>query len=205
MGLYASIVEPALVSFACSLPPITRERAKVVPDASGTVLEIGFGSGCNAPFYDGRKVTRLIGLEPSAAMRAKAARRIAALAMPFEWLDLKAEEIPLDAASVDTVVTTFTLCTIPDPARALAGVRRVLKPGGRLLFLEHGAAPDAAVRRFQDRLDPLWGRLAGGCHLNRDPLALIAAAGFRLEGPRQRYAKGAPRFAGYLSSGVAFT
>jgi SAM-dependent methyltransferase len=203
MGFYASTIEPALVSFACSLPPIRRERAKIVPEAAGVVLEIGFGSGHNAPFYDPAKVSRLIALEPSSAMRAKARRRTAALPMPFEWLDLLAEEIPLDAASVDTVVTTFTLCTIPDATRALVGVRRVLKPSGRLLFLEHGAAPDPAVRRFQDRLDPFWGKFAGGCHLNRDPLALITAAGFGIASSRQRYAKAAPRFAGYLTSGVA--
>lgn len=203
MGFYAEVVEPALVSFACSLPSIAHERAKIVPEAMGAVLEIGFGSGHNAPFYDAGKVTRLIGLEPSAAMRRKARRRIEALALPFSWLDLTAEEIPLDAASIDTVVTTFTLCTIPDAAGALRRVRRVLKPDGRLLFLEHGAAPDPAVRRFQDRLDPLWGKLAGGCHLNRDPLALIAAAGFDVARVDRRYARGAPRFAGFLTSGVA--
>lgn len=203
MGLYASCMEPALVSFACSLAPIRRERAKVVPEASGVVLEIGFGSGHNAPFYDPQKVSRLIALEPSAAMRKRARRRVEALTAPFTWIDLKAEEIPLDKASVDTVVTTFTLCTIPDAARALAGMRRVLKPTGKLLFLEHGAAPDAGVRRFQDRLDPLWGKFAGGCHLNRDPLALIGAAGFTVARANQRYAKGAPKFAGFLTSGVA--
>lgn len=203
MGLYASFIEPALVSFACALPPVTRERAKIVPEAAGAVLEIGFGSGHNAPFYDAGKVTRLIALEPSPAMRRKARRHVEALSMPFSWLDLKAEEIPLDSASVDTVVTTFTLCTIPDAPRALAGVRRVLRPGGKLLFLEHGAAPDPTVRRFQDRLDPLWAKLAGGCHLNRDPLGLISTAGFTIDRADQRYAKGPPRFAGFLTSGVA--
>ncbi len=203
MSLYASYIEPALVSFACSLPPIRAERAKIIPQAAGAVLEVGFGSGHNAPFYDAARVSRLIALEPSAPMRAKARQRVAALSMPFVWLDLKAEEIPLDAQSVDTVVTTFSLCTIPDAARALAGVRRVLKPEGRLLFLEHGVAPDAAVRRFQDRLDPLWGRIAGGCHLNRDPLGLVRAAGFTIASAAQRYARGAPRFAGFLTSGVA--
>ncbi|HBK92233.1 MAG TPA: SAM-dependent methyltransferase [Parvularcula sp.] len=203
MGLYASYIEPALVSFACSLPPLRRERAKIIPEAAGAVLEIGFGSGHNAPYYDPAKVERLIALEPSRQMRARAARRVGAVAFPFSWLDLKAEEIPLDAASVDTVVTTFTLCTIPDAARALTSVRRVLKPSGRLLFLEHGAAPDPGVRRLQDQLDPVWGRLAGGCRLSRDPLALIAEAGFGIARSQQRYAAGAPRFAGFLTSGVA--
>lgn len=203
MGLYASLIEPAVVSFACSLPTIMRERARVVPEASGVVLEIGFGSGHNAALYDATKIERLIALEPSAAMRRRAVKRIAAFEVPFEWLDLRAEEIPLDSASIDTVVSTFTLCTIPDVARALTGVRRVLKPGGRLLFLEHGAAPDPAVRRFQDWLDPLWGRFAGGCHLNRDPGALIRQAGFDLARSSARYVKAAPKFAGFLTSGVA--
>jgi len=203
VGVYASYIEPALVSFACSLPPIMRERAEVVPAASGVVLEIGFGSGHNSRFYDPARIERLIALEPCAAMRRKAAGRVRSLDIPFDWLELEAEEIPLDSASVDTVVSTFTLCTIPDVGRALAGVRRVLKPGGKLLFLEHGAAPDARVRRLQDRLDPLWGRLAGGCRLNRDPVALIRQAGFEVHCSEAHYAKGAPKFAGFLSSGVA--
>lgn len=186
------------------MPAISRERARIVPEASGTVLEIGFGSGCNAPFYDECAVTRLFALEPSQAMRRRAAKRIADLAFPIEWLDLKAEEIPLDSKSVDTVLVTYTLCTIPDVARALLGMRRVLKPGGKLVFLEHGAAPDPGVRRWQDRLNPVWGKLGGGCNLNREPLALIRDAGFEPGPVTTHYAKGAPKFAGYMYRGVAF-
>ncbi|MDZ7629379.1 MAG: class I SAM-dependent methyltransferase [Parvularculaceae bacterium] len=203
MGLYTSFIEPAVVSFACSLPAIMRERAKIVPEASGVVLEIGFGSGHNASLYNTAIIEKLIALEPSAEMRRRAAKRVAAFNAPFEWLDLSAEEIPLASASVDTAVSTFTLCTIPDVGRALTSLRRVLKPGGRFLFLEHGAAPDPAVRRFQDRLDPVWGRFAGGCHLNRDPGALVRGAGFELVQSFGRYAKAAPKFAGFLTSGVA--
>jgi ubiquinone/menaquinone biosynthesis C-methylase UbiE len=204
MGFYADHIEPALVSFACASPAIARERASVAPEASGVVLEIGFGSGYNAPLYDPAKVKRLIGLEPSAGMRRRAGKRVAALEFPFEWLDLCAEEIPLADGAVDTAVVTFTLCTIPDPARALRGVRRVLKPGGRLLFLEHGAAPDPGVRRWQDRLNPIWGKLGGGCNLTREPLRLIETTGFRIDRSDQHYARGAPKFAGFLTRGVAF-
>lgn len=204
MGFYADHIEPALVSFACSMPAIAKERAQIVPEASGTVLEIGFGSGHNAPFYDSAGITRLFALEPSRAMRRKAQKRIADLPFPIEWLDLKAEEIPLDAKSVDTVLVTYALCTIPDVSKALAGMRRVLKPGGKLVFLEHGAATDPGVRRWQDRLNPVWGRLGGGCNLNRDPLALIGAAGFEIGRSETHYARGAPKFAGFMYRGVAF-
>lgn len=215
MGLYSDHIGPAVVSFACSLPAIARERAPIVPHAAGFVLEIGFGAGANAPFYDRNAITRLAALEPSPAMRRRAAKRVAELPFPVDWIELKAEEIPLDAGSVDTVLLTFALCTIDGAEQALAGMKRVLKPGGRLVFLEHGAAPDPQIRRFQDRLNPLWGRLAGGCRLNRDPVALIRAAGFELAGRNSPpgnhpgsfsdsfYAKGSPQFAGYLSRGVA--
>lgn len=204
MGFYADHIEPAVVSFACSMPAISKERSQIVPEASGAVLEVGFGSGHNAGYYDRAGITRLYALEPSAAMRRKAEKRVAALPFEFEWLDLKAEEIPLDQASVDTVLLTYTLCTIQDVSQALAGMRRVLKPGGKLVFLEHGAAPDARVRRLQDRLNPVWGKLAGGCNLNRDPVRLIREAGFEIASSDSHYAKGAPKFAGYMSRGVAF-
>lgn len=204
MGFYSDHIEPALVSFACSMPAISRERAQIVPEAEGVVLEVGFGSGHNAAFYDRGRITHLFALEPSAAMRHKAHRRIGALPFPVDWLDLKAEEIPLDQASVDTVLVTYTLCTIPDVESALRGIKRVLKPGGKLVFLEHGAAPDPGVRKWQDRLNPLWGRLAGGCNLNRDPFGLVRSAGFEIVRSDAHYAKGAPKFAGFMYRGVAF-
>lgn len=204
MGLYSDHVEPALVSLACSMPAIARERAMIVPEATGVVLEIGFGSGHNAAFYDRGRIDRMIALEPSAAMRRKAARRVADLPFPLEWLDLKAEEIPLDARSVDTVLVTYALCTIPDAPRALAGMKRVLKGGGKLVFLEHGAAPDPGVRRWQDRLNPLWEKLGGGCNLNRNPLEMVRRAGFTVQETHSHYARGAPKFAGYMTRGVAF-
>lgn len=186
------------------MPAISRERAQIVPEAEGVVLEVGFGSGHNAAFYDRGRITHLFALEPSAAMRHKAHQRIGALPFPVDWLDLKAEEIPLDQASVDTVLVTYTLCTIPDVESALRGMKRVLKPGGKLVFLEHGAAPDPGVRKWQDRLNPLWGRLAGGCNLNRDPFGLVRSAGFEIVRSDAHYAKGAPKFAGFMYRGVAF-
>jgi len=204
MGFYDDHIAPALISLACSSPAIARERAAIVPEASGVVLEVGFGSGLNAEFYGEGKIERLFALEPSAAMRKRARRRAGSLPFSVEWLPLKAEEIPLDAHSVDTVLVTYTLCTIADVAGALAGMKRVLKPGGRLVFLEHGVAPDPGVRRWQDRLNPAWKRFGGGCNLNRDPVASIRSAGFAIPSWDSHYARGVPKFAGRMYRGVAF-
>ena len=203
MGFYAKHIEPAIVSCACGMKSVARERAKIVPQASGAVLEVGFGSGHNAPYYDQGAITRLYALEPSEPMRRRAEKRIAGLSFPLEWLDLPGEEIPLPDNAVDTVLVTFTLCTIPGVEAALGGMRRVLKPGGRIVFLEHGLSPDAGVAKWQNRLNGIWGRLAGGCRLNRDPASLIREAGFKITALDQHYAPGAPRFAGYITGGVA--
>lgn len=203
MGFYGDHIEPMLVSCACGMKAIARERRKVVPHAAGVVLEVGFGSGHNAPYYDQRAVTHLYALEPSAAMRRRARKRIAGLSFPLEWLDLPGEEIPLPDANVDTALVTFTLCTIPGVEAALAGMRRVLKPDGRLVFLEHGLSPDPRIARWQNRLNGVWGRMAGGCRLNRDPASLIREAGFKIERLDQHYASGAPKLTGYMTAGVA--
>lgn len=203
MGFYANHIEPRLVSCICGMEPITKERAAIVPHAKGRVLEIGFGSGHNAPFYDARNVTHLYALEPSAHWRRLGEPRVKSLPFPVEWLDLPGEDIPLPDESVDTVLVTFALCTIPGVMDALAGMRRVLKPAGKLVFLEHGAAPDAGVARWQNRLNGVWGKLAGGCRLNRQPTDIIAAAGFQIETLDQHYAPWMPKLAGYVSGGVA--
>ncbi|HYN61630.1 MAG TPA: methyltransferase domain-containing protein [Rubrivivax sp.] len=203
MGLYQRYLLPRLTHCACGSPVIEHQRRLVVPQARGQVLEIGFGSGLNLPYYRPEQVERLWALEPSAEMRALAAPRIAASGMAVQLLDLPGEAIPLPDHSVDCVVMTYTLCTIPDASAALAQMRRVLRPDGRMLFCEHGAAPDAGVRRWQDRLDGLWGRWAGGCHLNREMLPLIESAGFRFDTVQSRYLPGTPRFAGYNTWGVA--
>ena len=190
MGFYAEKILPHVIDLACSNKPARKQREKIVPLATGDVLEIGFGSGLNLPFYDRQRVRKIWGLEPSAGMRRKAARPAAASGLDVEFIDLPGEEIPLQRNSVDTVLVTYSLCTIPDAVAALEGMRRVLRPGGRLLYCEHGKAPDAGVHRWQDRLNPGWRALAGGCNMNRDIPALIAAAGFRIKSDKQRYIPG---------------
>ena len=180
MGLYRKYVLPRVVHLACSARPNMRQREKLVPLASGRVLEVGMGSGLNLPFYDARRVTKVWGLEPSPEMSKMASAAVEAVAFDVEFVSAGGEQIPLDSESFDTVLMTFTLCTIPDAERALREIARVLKRGGQLLFCEHGAAPDAGVRRWQNRINPLWRRLAGGCHLNRDIPGLIRRGGFEI-------------------------
>jgi len=180
MGLYSKYVLPRVVHLACSARPKMRQREKLVPLASGRVLEVGMGSGLNLSFYDARRVTKVWGLEPSPEMSKMASAAVEAVAFDVEFVSAGGEQIPLDSESFDTVLMTFTLCTIPDAERALREIARVLKRGGQLLFCEHGAAPDAGVRRWQNRINPLWRRLAGGCHLNRDIPGLIRRGGFEI-------------------------
>ena len=202
MSFYDKHLLPRLIDFACGLKRIQRERAALVPSAKGQVLEIGVGSGLNFPFYDPAQVEHLWALEPSPEMRSLAAPQAARTSFPTEFIGLSGEEIPLEAGSVDTVVTTYTLCTIPDAVRALREMRRVLRPGGHLLFLEHGAAPEAAVRKWQHRLTPVWKRIGGGCHLDRDIAALIAEAGFGIDRIDSFYLPG-PRFLTFTFRGCA--
>jgi ubiquinone/menaquinone biosynthesis C-methylase UbiE len=194
---------PRVLEWTCGSKPVRRQRQKVVPLAEGRVLEIGIGTGLNLPFYDAAKVERIIGLEPAEQMLRRAKARSGNLPFEVAYLALEGERIPLDRQSVDTVLVTYTLCTIPDAMNALEGMRRVLKPGGRLIFCEHGIAPDAAVRRWQNRLNPLWGRLGGGCNLNRDIPALIEGSGFDIDDLSNAYLPGTPRFAGFNYWGTA--
>ena len=190
MSFYDDRVLPHLINLACSTKPTRKQREKIVHLAEGDVLEIGFGSGLNLPFYDRNKVRRVYGLEPSAGMRRKAQPNVDESGIDVEFIDLPGEEIPLESKSVDTVLVTFTLCSIDDAVTALQGMRRVLKPGGNLLFCEHGAAPDARVRRWQDRLNPGWKRFSGGCNMNRDIPALIERGGFRITTDERMYIPG---------------
>jgi len=190
MGFYERRILPHVINLACGVKPVRYQRQKVVPKATGRVLEIGIGSGLNLPFYDPAKVEKLWGLEPAAEIRRMAERKAAGAPFPIEFIGLPGETIPLETGSVDTVVTTYTLCTIDDAVTALREMRRVLRPGGQLLFSEHGRAPDAAVRRWQDRLTPTWRRIAGGCRLNRDIPALLREGGFTVERLETMYVPG---------------
>jgi len=190
MSFYDDRVLPHLINLACGSKPARKQREKVVPLAAGDVLEIGFGSGLNLPWYDPAKVRRIWALEPAPGMRKLAQKNIEASGLEVELIDLPGEEIPLDPDSVDSVVITYTLCTIPDVHAALAGVRRVLRPGGRLFYCEHGKAPDAGVHAWQNRLNPAWRRFAGGCNMNRDIPALLNDAGFEIEEDNRMYVPG---------------
>lgn len=190
MSFYDDRVLPHLINLACSTKPNQKQREKIVPLALGEVLEIGFGSGLNLPFYDTEKVRKVWALEPSSGMRRKARHQVEASSLDVEFIDLPGESIPLEARSVDTVLVTYSLCTIPDAISALEGMRRVLRPGGQLLFCEHGIAPDQGVQRWQHRLNPAWGRIAGGCNMNRDIPDLLAKGGFEITVDERMYIPG---------------
>ena len=179
MNWYDQHVLPWLIDTACGLPMVQTKRRQLVPQASGRVLEIGMGTGRNLPFYDRARLTQLVGVDPALQMHRLARRRSARAGIDVELVGLSAERLPLPDDSFDTVVCTYTLCSIPDPAAALHEVRRVLKPGGRFLFCEHGRSSEPGVARWQSRLQPVWQALAGGCHLDRDVPALLREAGLR--------------------------
>ncbi|MDX1507659.1 MAG: class I SAM-dependent methyltransferase [Woeseiaceae bacterium] len=196
MGFYSERILPHLIDLACSSKPTRKQREKVVPWAEGDVLEIGFGSGLNLPYYDRNKVRRIFGLEPSDGMRRKAQPNVDASGLEVEFIDLPGEEIPLDADSVDTVLVTYTLCSSPDLHAALEGMRRVLRPGGNLIYCEHGKAPDDNVERWQNRLNDGWARFAGGCNMNRDIPSMVEAGGFEITLDERMYIPG-PKILSY--------
>jgi ubiquinone/menaquinone biosynthesis C-methylase UbiE len=180
MGFHNDYILPSLINLAMRNKDLRPFRERVIGAAEGRVLEIGVGSGMNLPFYRA-PVREVLALEPAPRLISMAKRASRTSAMPVNYLEASAEAVPLDKHSVDTVVTTWTLCSIPQAAIALAEMRRVLRPGGKLLFAEHGQAPDASVRRWQDRLTPAWRYIGGGCHLNRPIRTMIEVAGFRIE------------------------
>jgi ubiquinone/menaquinone biosynthesis C-methylase UbiE len=202
-SLYDRIVLPWLLNCACGSPVIAKQRAKVLPEASGRVLELGMGSGLNLPFYDRSKVEALEGLEPSDELRQMAETAGADAGLPVHITPGRAEAMPFEARTFDCVVCTFTLCSVQDPAAVLSETRRVLKPGGRLIFCEHGLAPDADVVKWQRRIEPVWKRIAGGCHLTRPVTSAIEAAGFQVGRRETMYVPRTPRWAGWNEWGVA--
>lgn len=181
MGFYDRLILPRIVDFACGTRPLMRQRRKVVPLARGVVLDLGFGTGRNVGFYDDDRVDRVLALDPARAMWDLAADVVESSPVRIEYLEAPGEQIPLDDASVDTVLVTYTLCTIPDPDSAMSEARRVLKADGALIFCEHGKAPDEGVRRWQERVNPIWKRLGGGCNLDRPIDSIISSNGFRID------------------------
>jgi len=202
VGFYARRVLPYLINAAMKNKDATRLRAAWVPEARGRVLEIGIGSGLNLPFYSS-KVECVYGVEPSAELQKMAEERAKRLNTKVEFLSQSAEDtIALADDSVDTVVMTWTLCSISDPMRALAQMKRVMTPRGRMLFIEHGKSSDAGVARWQDRLTPAWRKIGGGCHLNRKIDELLGAAGFEIQELKTCYLPG-PRPMTYTYQGFA--
>jgi len=202
MGFYNRHIMPRFVDFACGLSALTDQRKKIVPAAEGRVLEIGIGSGRNIPFYNPARVDRVIGVDPDEAMWKRSSMRRAASKVPVERVGLQGEQIPLDDDSVDTAVITYSMCTIENPVSALEEMRRVLRPGGRMLFLEHGQSPDPLVRKWQGRIDPIWKKLAGGCHSGRPIVELIREAGWKLKRLEEGYVPG-PKVLAYNYWGSA--
>jgi len=203
-GWWNRQIVPRLIGFACTQPPIMRRRALVVPQACGRVLELGAGGGANLALYDWRQIESVTGIDPSDELIARAeAARPADRQGTIRLRKGVAEDLPFASASFDTVVTTFTLCSVADQMAALAEARRVLAPDGQLLFLEHGLAPDSGPRRWQARLEPVWKRIAGGCHLTRPVTDAIEGAGFRVAQRHGCYMERSPRFLGWVEWGAA--
>lgn len=201
-GFYSRYILPCCLDKACSVGPIDKQRAKVVPFAKGEVLEIGIGSGLNLPHYDSAHVTSVTGVDPDDHIWARSQARRNDAAFPVHRIGLSGEDIPMETDQVDTVVVTYTLCTIPDPVKALKEMRRILKPGGEILFTEHGLAPTQNISKWQKRIDPIWSKIAGGCHSGRDIPALFKEAGLKISELDEGYIPG-PKVLSYNYWGKA--
>ena len=202
MSFYENRILPYMLNVFMNTEGTREERQRLLARVNGAVLEVGFGSGLNLPYYP-ETVTKVVGVDPSRTSAHLARKRIAAASFPVEFVGLSAEKLPVAEASFDSVVSTFTLCTIPNVSSALAEMWRALKPEGRFYFVEHGHADDPGVARWQERLNGIERKVFGGCHLNRDISVLIRQAGFEIERLEHAYMKGAPKFAGFLYRGVA--
>lgn len=203
MGLYSRYIGPRIITSLCGQDNVTEERRKVLPAARGTVVEIGIGPAHNLALYDPTKVERVIGVDPGTEFIALGEERWKDSPVPLQVIQAPAENIPLEDNIADTAVLTYTLCSVDDPAQALSEIRRVLKPDGKLLFLEHGRSNDASVAKWQDRLNGVWNLFSCGCQLNRDTAALLSAAGFRIESIERFYLPGEPKPMGFHCRGLA--
>lgn len=203
MNFYERHIGPRLVRCLCAMPDIAAQRSQLVPEARGVVLEIGIGPGLNLPYYDPARVERVIGVDPSEAFLQLGEAQRRSAGVPVEIIRAPAESLPLPDGFVDTAVITYTLCSVDDPSRCLGEVRRVLKPDGRVLFLEHGLSDEERVARWQRRLNPVWRSLAVGCNLNRPVARMLREAGFAIEQVDQYYLPHAPKPIGFQCRGVA--
>ncbi len=194
---------PRLITFCCGQPAIAKARSRIVPKAQGDVLELGCGGGINLDHYDRARITRLAGVDPSPQLLETARAKAQARGFDADFRAGCAEALPFADASFDTVLTTFTLCSVQDPQAVLSEMRRVLKPGGAILFLEHGAAPDSGPARWQQRIEPMWKTIAGGCHLTRPVGETFREQGFTLGECHSRYLPKTPRFLGWIEMGEA--
>ena len=203
MSLYDKYILPKFLNCACGSKPIQYQRKKVVPHAEGIVLEVGIGSGLNLPFYDKSKISQIWGLDPSEELSVMARKTAEEEGLSVNFISSGAEEIPLPDNHFDTVLITYTMCTIPEVVRANIEIKRVLKNTGKLIFCEHGKAPDLNIAKWQSRIDPIWGKLAGGCHLNRDIPSLLEDSGYKIIELDQMYLPNTPKVAGYNYWGFA--
>ena len=203
MGLYNKYILPKFINCACGSKPIDYQRGKLVPYAKGIVLDIGIGSGLNIPFYNKSNINHLYGLDPSPELLEIAMKVAKTHELDIEFLECGAESIPLADDSIDTIVITYTMCTIPDISLSNAEMFRVLKPNGKLLFCEHGLAPDKRVAKWQKIINPVWNKIAGGCNLNRDIPKLIESSSLKISEIEEMYLPSTPKFAGYNYWGIA--
>ena len=203
MSFYDKYILPKVLNCTCASKPIRYQRDKIVPLAEGVVLDVGIGSGLNIPFYNKSKINYLYGLDPSKELLDIAKSVANKENLEIEFLECGAESIPLPDKSIDTVLITYTMCTIPDVALSNSEIMRVLKDDGKLLFCEHGLAPDKNIAKWQKRINPLWGKIAGGCNLNRDIPKIISSSGFKISNMEEMYLPSTPKFAGYNYWGVA--
>ena len=203
MSLYDKYVLPKFLNCACASKPILRQRQKVVPLAEGKVLEIGIGSGLNLPFYEKSKIDEIWGLDPSEELSAMARIVADQESIEVNFISSGAEEIPLPDDHFDSVLVTYTMCTIPEVLRANQEIRRVLRAGGKMIFCEHGEAPDENIRKWQERINPFWGKIAGGCNINRKIPSLIQDSGFDIVEMEEMYLPNTPKIAGYNYWGYA--
>ena len=194
---YEKYLLPKLLDTCCSTKPVNYQRKKIVPYAAGTILEIGIGSGLNIPFYDKSKVEKIYGLDPSPELCEMAKQAADKNEINIDFLLNGAEEIKLKSNSIDTVLLTYTLCTIPNPLEALKEIKRVMKSDARILFCEHGIAPDKKVLKWQNRINPIWGKLFGGCNINRDIPNIFLESGFKVSNLEQMYLPSTPKIVGY--------